>query len=71
MNILNITKVLAISAAVVFSMATTADTIKLKMATDTGSKGSPTGDALDNWAKLIQQKTAGTPDEIKINIFYQ
>ncbi len=71
MNILKITKVLAISAAVVFSMATTADTIKLKMATDTGSKGSPTGDALDNWAKLIQQKTAGTPDEIKINVFYQ
>ncbi len=71
MKILKFTKVLAISAAVVFSMATTADTIKLKMATATGSKGSPTGNALDNWAEIIQQKTAGTPDEIKINIFYQ
>lgn len=71
MNILNTVKVLAISAAVVFSMATTADTIKLKLATDSGSKGSPTGNAIDHWAELIQQKTAGTPDEIKINIFYQ
>lgn len=71
MNVLNITKILAISAAVVFSMATTADSIKLKMSTDTGSKGSPAGDAIDNWAKLIEQKTANTPDEIKINVFYQ
>ena len=71
MKIFTIARALAASAAVIFSMAASADTIKLKMATDTGAKGSPTGDALENWADLIHKKTAGTDDEIKINIFYQ
>jgi len=71
MKILTIARALIVPAAVFFSMATSADTIKLKMATDTGAKGSPTGDALENWADLIREKSAGTPNEIKIDIFYQ
>lgn len=71
MNISKIARTLAVSAAVVFSMAASAETVKLKLATDTGAKGSATGEALEHWAELIQKETAGTPDEIKINIFYQ
>lgn len=71
MKIFNITRALAVSAAVMFSAISAADPVKFKMATDSGAKGSPTGDAIELWADLIQKKTAGTPDEIKIDIFYQ
>ncbi len=40
----------------------------LKMATDSGTKGSPAGEALKKWADLIEQKSNG---ELKVKVFYQ
>jgi len=44
------------------------DTKVLKMATDSGAKGSPSGNALQRWAELIQ---TGTDGEIDVRLFYQ
>lgn len=71
MKVLTIARTLAVSAALILSMPVSADTLEMKMATDSGAKGSAPGDALEHWADLIEKKTAGTPDEIKIDIFYQ
>jgi len=40
----------------------------LKLATDSGAKGSPSGDALDRWAALIEESTNG---EVQVDVFYQ
>lgn len=40
----------------------------LKIATDSGAKGSPAGDAIEMWAKGIEEGTNGA---LKVNIFYQ
>jgi len=40
----------------------------LKLATDSGAKGSPSGNAMDRWAELIE---AGTDGEIQVDVFYQ
>lgn len=40
----------------------------LKLATDSGAKGSPSGDALERWASLIEE---GTDGEVKVDVFYQ
>lgn len=40
----------------------------LKLATDSGAKGSPSGDALDRWAALIAEGTGG---EVTVDVFYQ
>ncbi|MFX0541086.1 TRAP transporter substrate-binding protein DctP [Roseovarius sp. S4756] len=40
----------------------------LKLATDSGAKGSPSGDALDRWAALIEEGTGG---EVEVDVFYQ
>ncbi|MDO5758503.1 MAG: TRAP transporter substrate-binding protein DctP [Rhodobacterales bacterium] len=40
----------------------------LKLATDSGAKGSPSGDALDRWAALIEE---GTDGEVTVDVFYQ
>lgn len=40
----------------------------LKLATDSGAKGSPSGDALERWADLIDE---GTEGEVKVDVFYQ
>jgi TRAP-type C4-dicarboxylate transport system substrate-binding protein len=40
----------------------------LKMATDSGTKGSPAGDALKKWGELIEKKSNG---ELKVRVFYQ
>ncbi|MFV0664843.1 TRAP transporter substrate-binding protein DctP [Denitromonas sp.] len=71
MKIINTLRTVALCAAVAFSTAASAGTIKLKLATDSGAKGSPTAKAIEYWADMIQQKTAGTPDEIKVSLFYQ
>lgn len=58
-------------ACAAFAFATApvaqAETV-LKMATDSGAKGSPAGNALERWAKLIEE---GTDGELEIEIFYQ
>jgi len=40
----------------------------LKLATDSGAKGSPSGDALDRWAALIEEGTGG---DVSVDVFYQ
>lgn len=40
----------------------------LKLATDSGAKGSPSGNAMDRWAELIEE---GTNGEVQVDVFYQ
>ena len=74
----NLTKV-AVIVAIGFAVATgtgceqksssnVAGTRILKMATDSGAKGSPAGDALLRWAELIE---TGTNGDLEVMIFYQ
>ena len=60
--------ILGISIIALNSGDVNAKTIKLKMATEGGAKGTPTADSLDLWAKLIEEKSNG---EIKVNVYYQ
>ena len=50
------------------SSSTSANTKVLKMATDSGARGSPAGNALLRWAELIE---TGTNGELDIKVFYQ
>ncbi len=50
------------------SSSAVVDTKVLKMATDSGAKGSPAGNALLRWAELIE---TGTNGEIDVKVFYQ
>jgi TRAP-type C4-dicarboxylate transport system substrate-binding protein len=50
------------------SSSTPVGTKLLKMATDSGAKGSPAGDALLRWATLIE---SGTNGELEVRVFYQ
>lgn len=56
----------AASALMMLSPALAETTLKL--ATDSGAKGSPSGNAMDRWAALVDEATNG---EVKINVFYQ
>jgi TRAP-type C4-dicarboxylate transport system substrate-binding protein len=49
-------------------MAGSAQAASLKMATDSGAKGSPAGDTLERWAELIEANSNG---DIDVNVFYQ
>lgn len=40
----------------------------IRIATDSGAKNSPSGDAIDKWARLIEE---GTDGELKARVFYQ
>ena len=40
----------------------------LRLATDSGARGSPAGNALDRWAELIE---TGTNGELDVRVFYQ
>ena len=60
--------VAAVSACGSGSSPAQGDTIVLKMATDSGAKGSPAGNALLRWAELIE---SGTNGELDIMVFYQ
>lgn len=64
-----IRKILCLCASVIMlaASAATAQT-ELKLATDSGAKGSPSGDALDRWAALIEE---GTDGEVQVDVFYQ
>ncbi len=50
------------------SSSTAVDTKVLKMATDSGARGSPAGNALLRWAELIE---TGTNGELDVKVFYQ
>lgn len=45
-----------------------AEATNLRLATDSGTKGSPAGDALETWGRLIEENSDG---ELKVDIFYQ
>ncbi len=49
-------------------MAGAVEAVTLKMATDSGSKGSPAGDSLERWSQLIEEKSEG---DIKVKVYYQ
>jgi len=49
-------------------MAGSAQAVTLKMATDSGAKGSPAGNTLDRWAELIEKNSGG---DIDVKVFYQ
>lgn len=42
--------------------------VNMRIATDSGAQGSPSGNAIDKWAQLIEE---GTNGEIKMRVFYQ
>lgn len=63
------TRTLFLAAGVsMLALAAPAEEMTIKLATDSGAKGSPSGDAMDRWAQLIEE---GTNGEIKVNVFYQ
>lgn len=57
-----------LSASALVLLAAQAEALTLKMATDSGAKGSPAGNALEAWAQAIEE---GSNGEIEIQIFYQ
>jgi TRAP-type transport system periplasmic protein len=64
--------VLTIALCIVMSLCIDANAkTVLKLATDSGANGSPSGEAIKNWAHLIESATKGTKDEIKVDIFYE
>lgn len=44
---------------------------ELRIATDSGSRGSPVALSMEKWGSIITEATAGTDNEIKVDIFYQ
>lgn len=44
---------------------------ELRIATDSGAKGSPAGDAIEFWAQSIEEKSAAAGEPIEVDIFYQ
>lgn len=63
------TRALAVVAAMgVASAWGVAEAKTLKMATDSGAKGSAAAKAIDTWAQLIEERTNG---EIEVQVFYQ
>lgn len=64
-----ITRILATAAVTLGLLVTPAlAEIKLKIATDSGDRDSPSGHAIANWAKAIED---GSNGEIKVTVFYQ
>lgn len=63
-------KLSGLIAAVLVTLAaqSAAAQTTLRMATDSGAKGSPAGDALERWAELIEE---GTNGDLDVDIFYQ
>lgn len=56
-----------LSAALLMTSAYV-DARTLRVATDSGAKGSPSGDAIEKWASLIEEGTGG---KLKTRVFYQ
>lgn len=59
---------LAIGLTLSTAMLSQADATTLKLATDSGTKGSVPGDAIDAWAEKIRTRSNG---EIEVEVFYQ
>jgi len=62
-------KIMALGAtAAMLAMSPALAQTELKLATDSGAKGSPSGDAMDRWATLIEE---GTDGDVQVDVFYQ
>ncbi|RXV59454.1 C4-dicarboxylate ABC transporter substrate-binding protein [Roseovarius sp. A46] len=62
-------KIMTLGAtAAMLAMSPALAQTELKLATDSGAKGSPSGDAMDRWATLIEE---GTDGEVQVDVFYQ
>ena len=55
-------------ATTVCLMSGSVQALTLKLATDSGTQGSPVGEALKKWGELIEEKSGG---EIKTRVYYQ
>ncbi len=58
----------ALTLAMISAMTPAMAETTLKLATDSGAKGSPSGDAMDRWAALVEEGTSG---ELQVDVFYQ
>ncbi len=45
-----------------------AEAATLRLATDSGTQGSPAGDTLDEWSRLIEEKSGG---DLEVEVYYQ
>lgn len=69
----SLTKPIAVAAMIAFgailavSNAVHAQTV-LRVATDSGAEGSPSGNAIANWARAIEE---GSNGELRVRVFYQ
>ena len=62
-------KIMVLGAtAAMLAMSPALAQTELKLATDSGAKGSPSGDAMDRWATLIEE---GTDGDVQVDVFYQ
>lgn len=68
MNIKTLTRAALLASVAVLSATVASAEINLRMATDSGAKGSAPGDTLEAWAQLIEE---GSNGEISVDIFYQ
>ena len=68
MNIIFKAPLIALTIAI---SATNLHASQLRIATDSGSRGSPVALSMEKWGSLITEATAGTSNEIKVDIFYQ
>lgn len=59
---------IATAATTACLMSASAHAVTLRLATDSGTKGSPAGEALKEWGDLIEKNSHG---EIKTKVFYQ
>lgn len=61
-------RALAVAIASSSLVVTSAQALTLKLATDSGTAGSPAGEALKKWGDLIAERSGG---EIETEVFYQ
>lgn len=65
---MKILKKTAMSTLLIALFSVGAAQAQLKIATDSGAQGSPSGDAIEKWAELIEEGTNGS---LKTRVFYQ
>ncbi|MBP6019076.1 MAG: TRAP transporter substrate-binding protein DctP [Burkholderiaceae bacterium] len=65
---MHLLKKLLISSLLTVAASSVIAQTSLKIATDSGAKGSPSGDAIEKWAKLIEEESQG---QLKSRLFYQ
>ncbi|XKE44340.1 TRAP transporter substrate-binding protein DctP [Halomonas organivorans] len=56
------------TGALLFGAGAAQAATTLRLATDSGTQGSPAGDTLDEWSRLIEEKSNG---ELEVEVYYQ